>query len=262
MIYTGLVSVTFRKLKAEEIIELSARAGLQGIEWGGDIHVPHGDISAARKIGKATLDAGLKVASYGSYYKVGSSENVDQAFMPVLTTASALGAPNIRVWAGNLPSSAADEEVWKRIVEESIYIAELAKQQGISVSYEYHNNTLTDTNESALRLLREVDHPNIFSYWQPPTELAFAERKRGLQTIKPWISNLHVFYWEKHEHMELSKGISEWNSYMEEIRDVPGERYALLEFVKDDAPEQLLEDAEALKRIVNRNMFSGRIETV
>jgi hypothetical protein len=44
MIRTGLVSVTFRQLSAEEIIKLVVCAGLEGIEWGGDIHVPHGDL--------------------------------------------------------------------------------------------------------------------------------------------------------------------------------------------------------------------------
>ena len=41
MIESGLVSITFRKLTVEKIIELVKEAGLQGIEWGGDVHVPH-----------------------------------------------------------------------------------------------------------------------------------------------------------------------------------------------------------------------------
>ena len=49
MIHTGLVSVTFRKLEPAEIVDLVKQAGLQGIEWGGDIHVPHGDIQRAKR---------------------------------------------------------------------------------------------------------------------------------------------------------------------------------------------------------------------
>jgi sugar phosphate isomerase/epimerase len=41
MIHTALASVTFRHLTFEEIIELVRKAGLDGIEWGGDIHVPY-----------------------------------------------------------------------------------------------------------------------------------------------------------------------------------------------------------------------------
>jgi len=68
MIFPGLVSITFRKLSPEQIIELVRKAGLSGIEWGGDIHVPHGDIARAKEVKSMTKEAGLRVAVYGSYY--------------------------------------------------------------------------------------------------------------------------------------------------------------------------------------------------
>ena len=43
----GLCSVTFRRCSAAEIVELATRAGLRCIEWGGDVHVPHGDLRTA-----------------------------------------------------------------------------------------------------------------------------------------------------------------------------------------------------------------------
>ena len=63
--------MTFRKLAPEEIIALVAKSGLKGIEWGGDIHVRHGDLIQARKVCRLTEENGLTVASYGSYYNVG-----------------------------------------------------------------------------------------------------------------------------------------------------------------------------------------------
>ena len=42
MLKTGVCSVTFRNLNVERIIELVVEAGLDGIEWGGDVHVPTG----------------------------------------------------------------------------------------------------------------------------------------------------------------------------------------------------------------------------
>ena len=71
MIYSGLVSVTFRALSPAEIVELVARAGLEGIEWGGDVHAPHGDVARARDVYRRTVDAGLAIPSYGSYYRPG-----------------------------------------------------------------------------------------------------------------------------------------------------------------------------------------------
>src|SRR3954469_7051647 len=101
---TGLVSVTFRPLSPQHVVELVRQAKLDAIEWGGDIHVPHGDVAAAREVWTMTLDAGLAVAAYGSYYRAGVSETDGLPFARVLETAVQLAAPTIRVWAGSKAS--------------------------------------------------------------------------------------------------------------------------------------------------------------
>ena len=63
MLYGGLVSITFRQLQPREIITLVQKSGLKGIEWGGDVHVPHGNLHAAREVGHMTREAGLTVAA-------------------------------------------------------------------------------------------------------------------------------------------------------------------------------------------------------
>ena len=68
MIQPGLVSVTFRKLTPAEIVALVKQAGLKGIEWGGDLHVPHGDLVRAREVRELTHEGGLGVAACGSGY--------------------------------------------------------------------------------------------------------------------------------------------------------------------------------------------------
>ena len=59
MLNTGLVSVTFRDKTPEEIISAVKQCGLEGIEWGGDVHVLPGDVSRAREIRHLTEQAGL-----------------------------------------------------------------------------------------------------------------------------------------------------------------------------------------------------------
>ena len=54
---TGIASITFRQLTAEQIIALCRENALQSIEWGGDVHVPHGDIAVAEKVGEVGLDS-------------------------------------------------------------------------------------------------------------------------------------------------------------------------------------------------------------
>lgn len=250
MLKTGLVSVTFRQLTPERIIELSKEAGIDGIEWGGDVHVPHGDIETAVKVRTMTEKANLTIAAYGSYYKLGTYENPTKEFEKVLNSAKALGAPLIRVWAGNKGSKDSDDHWWDKIVTESRAIAERAELEGIKISYEYHANTLTDTKESTERLLNEVDHQNIFSYWQPNWNISNEERLEGLKSVLPKLTNVHIFYWEGLDRFPLIEGIESHNSFIDILNRSQKDHYIMLEFVKEDSEEQFLKDAEDLKRIV------------
>jgi 3-dehydroshikimate dehydratase len=252
MIRSGLVSVTFRKLTARMIIDQMTRADLAGIEWGGDIHVPHGETRAAREVAQMTQDAGLLVAAYGSYYRTGVSEAEGLAFERVLETAVALGAPTVRVWAGNRGSADAGEAGRRAVIEDARRIAVLAHATGITVSFEYHRNTLTDTNTSAHRLLQEVGHPNIRTYWQPPVAMSPAECLQGLGAVSDYLTNAHVFQWVATtptavaDRRPLAEGAGVWRRYLAQIAATERDHFALLEFVRDDDPQQFLADARAL----------------
>jgi 3-dehydroshikimate dehydratase len=248
MLRSGLVSITFRSLSAAEVVELVRTAGLDGIEWGGDVHVPPGDLSRAHEVKRMTEEAGLRVSAYGSYYRLLHDE--PYPFEAVLDSAAALGAPTIRVWAGNQASNQVDAAERERIVEQSRKIADMAAARGISIAYEFHSNTLTDTLASALDLLRAVDHPNIHSFWQPPNGMPPAESRAGLDAVAEWVSNIHCFHWwptSKDRH-SLAAGEANWILYLEKIAALPGDRTVSIEFVKDDSPAQFLEDAAVLKR--------------
>ena len=143
MIKTGLTSVTFRKAQPLDIVRLVTQAGLAGIEWGGDIHVPHGDIARAQDVRQMTHDAGLEVSSYGSYYRVGCEDN-PVPFEQVLDTALALQAPVIRTWAGDRGSKEASPAWWQQVSADAQRIAALSSKAGVRVAFEYHEETLTD----------------------------------------------------------------------------------------------------------------------
>lgn len=249
MIYPGIVSVTFRDLTAREIIDLSVKAGLEGIEWGGDVHVPHGDVACAREVYKMTTESGLKVAAYGSYYRLGIEKEGMNTFDKVLETAVELRAPVIRVWAGNIGSADADESWWNKCVEESVRIAEMAQKEGIKVAYEYHLKTLTDTSKTAVKLLKDVNHVNMRSYWQPLRTMNEEEKVQSLKDILPWLENLHVQYGTSEGRQPLASG-REWIKYLGIVKELKEDRFAMVEFVKDNKPEQLLEDARALKEFI------------
>ena len=246
MFLPGLVSITFRQLSVAEIIALVTQAGLAAVEWGGDIHAPHGDEAQARAIARMGADAGLRVAAYGSYYRVGHPET--GPFEAVLASTAALGAPLIRVWAGRQGSGSADESYFQKIVADSRRIADLAQAEQIGIVFEFHGNTLTDTNAAAVRLLQALDHANVRSLWQPPRYAARASNLAGLEALRPWLENLHVFHWHQQsgERRPLAEGEDDWLDYLAQASCCGRARYALLEFVEDDAPEAFLRDAATL----------------
>lgn len=248
-ILTGLISVTFRQLQALEIIQLAKQAGLDGIEWAGDVHVPHGDLDQAQRVAQLTRDAGLSLTGYGSYYRVGHSESVGLSFQSVLETALALGVPSVRVWAGNLSSAQADFSYRNWVVEECRRIARLAQDQELTVVAEYHDGTLMDTAASAVALLEEVNHPHFKSLWQQADPYIGDTNFNNLVAISPWLTNIHVNNLDpvtRQQH-PLSEAMDQWKKYLRHSIGLAGERYALLEFVDRDSPEAFLCSANTLK---------------
>ena len=229
----GLTSVTFRKLGWREIIQIACDCGLGGIEWGGDVHVPPGELEHAGEVRQATVDAGLAVLSYGSYYKLGG----DVPFEPVLATAFALQASTIRVWA---------EGAFSRAVEDARCIADMAATHGVTIAFEYHRNTLTETSESALALLNATARKNVRTYWQPNPELTHGQNLAELKAVSPYLEHMHVFHWTRHgRRLPLEDGAGAWRAYFRAARP----KAAILEFVKGDSPVQLAEDAKQLRRL-------------
>ncbi len=255
MIYPGLVSVTFRKLKPVEIISLAAEAGLYGIEWGGDIHVPHGNITAARRVRKITEQAGLHVVSYGSYYRAGIENKF--SFLQVLDTACELDAPVIRVWAGKSGSACSSDEYRQHVTDDIRRIAELALSRGKTIALEYHKNTLADNAESVCRLLNSVNCKNVGTYWQLPGDRDHIRVKAALEKVKEKLVNLHIFYWEAGKRMPLKEGEEIWREYLAVLSGDKRDRHAMIEFVNDDCPQQFTEDAEVLKRLCDE--YNGRL---
>lgn len=249
----GLVSITFRDKSPAEIISLAKENDLAAIEWGGDQHVPHGNLSKAREVGDATRTAGLAVSSYGSYYRAGEPfEDPNSSPEKIVATASALGAPAIRIWAGKQRHNTATPEYRQKVTKDCRHIAQLAAEANMEIHLEYHDWTLTNDPSSAEQLLQDVNLPNFFTLWQPTNGATPDECRKTLATILPWLAHVHVFHWGKgwKDRFPLAEGKERWRQYFSLIDSAPPRkpRYALLEFVKDDDPLQLPTDASTLQQ--------------
>jgi len=254
MLIPGLVSITFRSLSPQEIIRLVVQAGLESIEWGGDVHVPPGDIERAREVGRWTRNAGLMVSAYGSYYRLADARKEAAPFEHVLASAVGLGAPTIRVWAGGQGSAECSPDERHRIIDDGLRIADIAARSGITISLEYHGGTLTDTRESAHALLTELAHPNIDFLWQPTNGEPVEACASRLVDVLPRLRNVHVFHWwpSAAERHPLIEGADRWHTYIDIVRESKKPVDFLLEFVAHDSPEQFLEDAATLRLLLRQ----------
>ena len=277
----GAVSATFKKtpLSADEIIDLMTDCGLKAVEWSENLHVQPDDPEGAALLRKKTEAAGLKVAAYGSYFRLGENKDPGQAFERSLRSAKALGAPLIRVWAGIQASADVSDEQFRRLSDEASLIAEEAGREQIKVAFEWHKNTLTDTNQSARRLLAQANHPNLYCLWQPTVALTpracrvdgidflgaeggdvyrlridcgkggyIRERVQGIAMMSSRLLNFHVYSWPDGKRGPLNA--AEWQYYLDAAADMGGTHCALLEFVLGDTAEQFRADAKTLLNLL------------
>ncbi len=247
MIKKGLVSITFRQFSPEKIINLAKSNGLSCIEWGSDVHVPVGNMEKAAEIAALMKKSQLESISYGTYYRLGTYENPVEEFMQYLETAKVLEAKNLRLWAGvkEADDYTAAEKI--ALVKEAKQLCKIAKEHGMTVSFEYHHGTLTGTTEGALELIENIDEDNAFLYWQPNQFKTNEYNMQGLEKVKNYVSNVHIFHWDASKRFTLEEGITVWKKY---LRKLEGNRAVLMEFVKDDSEEQFVADAISFGKIV------------
>lgn len=242
---TGLCSVTFRHLDVDDIIDFALKAKLNRIEWGSDIHVPPGDFETAKSVCKKMEQANLTTTSYGSYFKLGESEEYFAMFSSLIETAIRLDAPRIRIWAGSMGSSKVSPSCRDEMINELVDICEIADKKGLQVALEFHRNSLNDNAKSCLGILHKANCPNLSTYWQITPNLEHKSRVIELSEIKQYLSAIHVYNWgESNIRYPLNEADEMWRDYREAVKDL--EVDYLLEFVRDDDVEQGIKDAKYL----------------
>ena len=182
-----------------------------------------------------------------------------------------LGAPTIRVWAGNCDYGKANETLIRNVVADTMRIADMAAKAGLTVTFEFHGGSLTDNNVNAIKFASMTEHPAVFFSWQSPHGYDLGHCLAGLKGLLLRLSTIHVYHWtigsyEKNTVNEsvrplkypeyfhchsLSDGTDRWREYFKAVNSTGRDRFALLEFVKDDLPEQVIEDARTLREILS-----------
>ena len=255
MLPIGLVSVSLRELNADQIIAACLDAGLNGIEWGGDVHVPHGEIEMASEVGRKTRAAGLQVAAYGSYYRCDGDQTLQ--FSDVLASARALEAPLIRVWAGTVDAPDSTLGDFTRVIADLERISLMAGE--ISIATEFHGGTLTSTAQGAFEIGMNLVDFGVKTLWQPLQrgrnfDAKIEENLLDLEKVAPFLSNVHVYEWRDDPNGQTQrfslKNSAQWREYIELLRAIEGERWLLLEFLPDDDVNLLAREAAALRKLL------------
>jgi len=253
LIKLGLCSVTFRKMSVDKVIQIAADNGLDGVEWGGDVHVPPElDRASIRQIAGKCAATGLETPSYGSYFNVYEHEHA--AFVPVLEAAAALGSGVIRVWAGWIEAAELNGEQLAKIVSTTRAIADMAAAKGIKVAFEFHNNTPTHGGDYALKLLNAIAHPNVWSYWQV---LPFDSYEKSLDNLLKVMPRLTLVHMQNPCGMDdlgpLADRENDWRGYIGTLRKAGWQGFMFFEFNLDNSPAQLGKDTAFIRRMLDES---------
>ena len=189
----GFTTTSFRQIKdLEKIVNTAREAEADCIEWGGDKHVK--SVEDARLAKQLCDKAGIRINSYASYYRVGC-HNADE-WKKICEIASTMGARSVRVWLGKADSEKTDEAAYRAIVEDTKNICAVAKDYGLLVCPECHDNTYNNNTDAFLKIYNEVGCDNFRTYFQSRYKRLEYDLDRIERTL-PYIETVHISFSEQ-----------------------------------------------------------------
>ncbi|KOR76762.1 sugar phosphate isomerase/epimerase family protein [Paenibacillus solani] len=197
----SLCTISFRHelVSFEHLIDYAHRTGFAGIElWG--VHaraLAHTFQSQIEPWMGKLKSYGLKIPMISDYVGLMDNQSPPSAMNVKLQEwidlAYRFETRQIRIFAGHLGSSQADDEQWKLCMDRLRKLTEKLAENGLTLVLETHPNTLADTLDSTLRILKEVDHSSLrinldfLHIWEGGSDPIEA-----YQALKPWISHFHM----------------------------------------------------------------------
>ena len=239
----GMTSVTFRNKTIEEIVEICKKEQVEYIEWGSDVHVKTKD--DAHKAKTLCDAAGIKISSYGSYYSVGSN-NRDEWKM-LCENASIMGAESVRVWLGKKDSEKTSDEEYENILNDCGCLCDVAKEYGITVSPECHDDTFNNNTDAILKFIKDLERDNFRTYFQSRYFRMEYDLDRIDRTFD-FILNMHVSYSDlKREQMFRKKDKNYLDKLLKKMISKNFNGIIILEFTENSDEKAFGEDIRKLK---------------
>ncbi len=239
----GVASVTFRNKTVNQVVEIAKNSGIEFIEWGGDIHVK--TIEDAKLAKKLCDKNNIKISSYGSYYRTGSSDKVD--WEDVCRIASEMGASSVRIWLGNKDSEIFTESEYKELLEEMKFLCSKAEEYNLLVCPECHDNTFNNNTDAILKLKNDLNCDNFKTYFQSRYLKINYDIDRIEKTFD-FIENFHVSYRDlKLEQRFKRKDKNYLDKLIKKFISMNFNGIVIIEFTKGAKEKNFIKDVRKLK---------------
>lgn len=193
---------------------------------------------------KAVAPFGFEVASINPYFDFTTS---DESFEESLKTgdeyigyARRLNCSRIRTFTSKMKSFESSDEAtpehWDRAFRGIRELCDSAAPHGIQCVMEVHygDGQLYDTSESALRILKGVERPNLTVNLQPP--LRGETLQESAEKLGPHVTHLHAHNWigEWGTFAYLDQGEQDFEGFLGILRNHGFDGYISIEHATED----------------------------
>lgn len=239
----GVASVTFRNKNVTEVVEIAKNAGINYIEWGADVHVK--TLEDALNAKKLCDQNGIKICSYGSYYRVGCGNG--EMWKKICENANAMGASSVRVWLGEKDSEKTSDDEYRRLLSDLKSICSVAKEYGLSVCPECHDNTFNNNTDAFLKIQNELNADNFKTYFQS-RYFRFDYDIDRIEKTFGFIENVHVSYRDLAREQRFKKKDRRYlEKLLKKLLQMNFSGIVLVEFTKGSKEKNFIKDINKLK---------------
>ena len=229
----GLCTIAFQEKPLEEVIDIAADYGFDGIEvWGKSPHLPEDyDASYLKNIRNLAQQKGLAISAFGSY--VNPLMDLHQKhFEDAFKVAQELGTNLVRIWSGGGPSKSITPYDKRMILFRLVSLAQWANFRSITMGLEMHNNQLTDSADSILEIIENTNMPSLMTYFQPLNRQDAEEAYDAAQRLAPHVVNIHAQNFDENgKGCAIAEGVIDYNRIVETLGGAGYDGYIQIEFV-------------------------------
>ena len=250
----GLCTIAFQEKPLEEVIDIAADHGFDGIElWGKPPHLPEDyDESYVRNVKDMAHRKGLTISAFGSY--VDPLMPLHQKhFEEAFKIAHELGTDLVRIWSGGGPSKSIAPADKRLIHFRLVSITQWANFRSIRLGLEMHNNHLTDSVNSILETIEGVRLPALKTYYQPLARSDADEPHTAAEKLAEHIANVHAQNFDENGNAcPIADGVVDYAKIVEILSAAGYDGYLEVEFVHgDNKLEALQRDRDYLASLIN-----------